>query len=286
MKNQVIEVLTNEHGKRVIQYWRDRGIDTMQHLGWNNDKAVDSIWRYYGVINEKFNNYNIKQVKEAGAEIIELPGDSKSVTPNSEIKPTYAGMKCSYKGDLAGVPDPIVHKMLEYQELHGNPRDVSVFEKRYYSGILFGGFTWSKTPEGNKFWAEVLADKNFDTFFKRYPELMPDTDTFDIQAALTRIESKLDLLLAEKADPEEVNKVDDFSVGDKVRVKSWKEIKAMTKKDEDGDRVYSDGSVFLKSEKIACGKIGEVILSIYLNYVPVRGEGWEYRLASQALEKI
>ena len=28
MKNQVIEVLNGEHGKKVIDYWRSKGVDT------------------------------------------------------------------------------------------------------------------------------------------------------------------------------------------------------------------------------------------------------------------
>lgn len=194
-------------------------------------------------------------------------------------------MKCSYKGDLSGVPDPIVHRMLKHQVAQGNPRDVSVFEKDRSNGVTLGGFNWDDTPEEYDFWRKVLKHKNFDTFFKRYPELMPDTDTSDIQAALERIESKIDRLLAEKADPE-VHTVEDFNVGDRVRVKSWKEIKAMTKNDEFGDRVYSDGNLFLIEEKPACGKIGEVIGIGGDDYLSVRGEGWGYILPPQALEKL
>ncbi len=28
MKNQVIKVLSEEHGKKVIEYWKSRGVDT------------------------------------------------------------------------------------------------------------------------------------------------------------------------------------------------------------------------------------------------------------------
>jgi len=28
MKNQVIEVLNKEHGKKVIEYWESKGVDT------------------------------------------------------------------------------------------------------------------------------------------------------------------------------------------------------------------------------------------------------------------
>lgn len=283
MKNQVIQVLTRSHGKKVIEYWKSQGVDTGVYAG-SITAADGGECRYYGVINGVFSNYTLSHVTMHQAEVIRLPEDNSDAV---EVQKTLnqVKMKCSYKGDLSGVPDPIVHKMLEHQELQGNKRDVSVFENNSCSNVSSGGFTWHDAPEGHDFWTDVLVGECFDVFFKRYPELLPEADAFDIQQALTRIEAKLDRLLKEKADPEEVNRAEDFSVGDKVRVKSWKEIKAMTKKDERGDRVYSDGSLFLREEKPACGKIGEVIRSVS-DYVPVRGEVWEYLLAPQALEKV
>lgn len=72
MKNQVIEVLTREHGEHVIQYWKDKGINTRQYRG-RNTKAAGNSARYYGVINGRFGSYKSSKVKAEGAEIIELP---------------------------------------------------------------------------------------------------------------------------------------------------------------------------------------------------------------------
>ena len=72
MKDQVIEVLDREHGKKVIDYWESKGIDTSDLLGIRTKKA-GSIFRYYGVIDGRFDCYSERQAAENNAEIIELP---------------------------------------------------------------------------------------------------------------------------------------------------------------------------------------------------------------------
>ena len=79
-----------------------------------------------------------------------------------------------YKGDLEGFPEEVVEAMLDYQEEQGNERDVTVFEteidRNGFSGDFSGGFTWRDTPEGFRFWQEVLGNKNFDLYFDKYPK--------------------------------------------------------------------------------------------------------------------
>lgn len=72
MKNQVIEVLDKEHGKKVIKYFQSIGVDTRRLKG-NVSAANSRVFRYYGVIDGKFANYSLCKVKDAGAEIITLP---------------------------------------------------------------------------------------------------------------------------------------------------------------------------------------------------------------------
>lgn len=72
MKNQVIEVLDSEHGKKVIQYWKDRGVDTSDFNG-SSTKSDGDEFRYYGVIDGCFDNYCVEYVMDAEAEIITLP---------------------------------------------------------------------------------------------------------------------------------------------------------------------------------------------------------------------
>lgn len=75
MKNKVIEVLDLEHGNKVIEYWKSKGVDT-RCLDGNNTKERENAFRYYGVIGGYFGCYSIAFVKEANAEIIELPEEN------------------------------------------------------------------------------------------------------------------------------------------------------------------------------------------------------------------
>ena len=75
MKNQVIQVLDMEHGKKVIEYWKSIGVDTLGMSG-SQTKKGDYLWRYYGVIDDRFGVYSERQAAKNGAEIIELPTES------------------------------------------------------------------------------------------------------------------------------------------------------------------------------------------------------------------
>ena len=72
MKNQVIEVLNEEQGKKVIEYWKSKGVDTGDVNGSCN-KADNDRFRYYGLINNCFSEYSIEYCESFNAEIIELP---------------------------------------------------------------------------------------------------------------------------------------------------------------------------------------------------------------------
>ena len=74
MKNQVIEVINKEHGKKVIEYWKSKGVDVRGFSG-NQTREDDSEFRFYGFINGEFNNYRRKSVNLYKAKIIELPDD-------------------------------------------------------------------------------------------------------------------------------------------------------------------------------------------------------------------
>ena len=74
MKNQVIEVLNKEHGKKVIEYWSSRGLDTKGLVGdCTKESLIGSYLRFYGVIDGKFDKYTEEDVSYYNAEIIELP---------------------------------------------------------------------------------------------------------------------------------------------------------------------------------------------------------------------
>ena len=65
MNNKVIKVLNTEHGKKVIEFFKQY-CDTGELEGTN-------INCYYGIINNEFDIWDIDEITEANAEIIELP---------------------------------------------------------------------------------------------------------------------------------------------------------------------------------------------------------------------
>ena len=75
MKNQVIEVLNREHGRRVTEYWKSKGVNTSVMMGARTKKGGD-LCRYYGVIDGCFDCYSEIQAAENNAEIIELPEEN------------------------------------------------------------------------------------------------------------------------------------------------------------------------------------------------------------------
>ena len=74
MKNEVIEVLDEEHGKKVIKYWKSIGVDTKGYVGdCTKESLFGSELRFYGVIDGCFSFYSEKEAAVKNAEIIELP---------------------------------------------------------------------------------------------------------------------------------------------------------------------------------------------------------------------
>ena len=65
MDNKVIKVLNEEHGRKVIEFWKQY-CDTYGLEG-------NGIGDYYGIIGGEFSICGIDKVLEANAEIIELP---------------------------------------------------------------------------------------------------------------------------------------------------------------------------------------------------------------------
>jgi hypothetical protein len=76
MKNQVIKVLNKEHGKKVIKYWKNIGVDVKDYLGQYTEEDCNTFI-YYGIIDGMFKNYSYKQVLNRNAEIIELHNEFK-----------------------------------------------------------------------------------------------------------------------------------------------------------------------------------------------------------------
>lgn len=65
MNNKVIKVLDIEHGKRVIEFWKQ----------YCDTRNFEGIWigGCYGIINGNFGVWSIDEIRLNNAEIIELP---------------------------------------------------------------------------------------------------------------------------------------------------------------------------------------------------------------------
>lgn len=59
------------------------------------------------------------------------------------------------------LPDFIIEQMLTNQEAQGNLRDINVFKKKIDAFKEQGGFNWSETPQGKKYWAVVFNTGRF-----------------------------------------------------------------------------------------------------------------------------
>jgi hypothetical protein len=72
LNNTVIKVLDREHGKKVIEWWKSKGVNTNNYGG---SCTLDSgaVCIYYGFINGYFSNHSLSEVKLYKAKIIELP---------------------------------------------------------------------------------------------------------------------------------------------------------------------------------------------------------------------
>jgi hypothetical protein len=108
-ENEVIKVLNPEHGAKVIEYWKNRGVDTGDYDGQmcevNRNKCI-----YYGVINSCFNNFNDAEVANSKAKIITLPEDKTPLEICREkykagmmIKSTVGTVDTLTEKDVAGI---------------------------------------------------------------------------------------------------------------------------------------------------------------------------------------
>ena len=62
MEDHVIKVLTPEHGAEVIKYFRSLGIKTTYEG--KNCESNEDTYIYYGVIDGRFDNYRLGNVKD------------------------------------------------------------------------------------------------------------------------------------------------------------------------------------------------------------------------------
>ena len=113
MKNQVIEVLNKEHGKRVIEYWKSRGVDTRAMKGsFTKENGADE--RYYGVIQNDFDCYSISFVRKYNAEIIELPSAFPNELTSEQTKKSIDLMSKGIGLEDRPFPKPMLVSMFPF----------------------------------------------------------------------------------------------------------------------------------------------------------------------------
>lgn len=113
MKNQVIEVLDREHGRKVIECWKSKGVDTSGIYG-SLTKEDGEEFRYYGVINKKFNCYTIEFVRKCNAEIIELPSDFTNEFTSEQTKKSVDLMSKGAGLEDRPFPKPMIVSMFPF----------------------------------------------------------------------------------------------------------------------------------------------------------------------------
>ena len=113
MENKVIEVLNKEHGKKVIEYWKSKGVNTRGLIG-SSTKERRSETRYYGVINEYFGCYSINFVKDANAKIIELPDDFANEFTSKQTEKSIHLMSKGIELEDRPFPKPMLVSMFPF----------------------------------------------------------------------------------------------------------------------------------------------------------------------------
>ena len=81
-------------------------------------------------------------------------------------------MNTPFKGRIDRLPDFIGEKLMNLQELQGNKRDISVFERKLFADKNEGGVDWDKTRQKFYFWDRVLLEKDINLYLAWFkPEL-------------------------------------------------------------------------------------------------------------------
>jgi hypothetical protein len=77
LDNTVIKVKNQKHGKEVLKWFLEQGVSIPSHFldpGYYFSTAtLRDTFIYYGVVNDKFDNFSSSLVKSHDLEIIELP---------------------------------------------------------------------------------------------------------------------------------------------------------------------------------------------------------------------
>jgi hypothetical protein len=145
MKNQVIKCLTPEHGKKILDYWKSKGVDTSDKTG-TSCESDNHPWIYYGVISGRFENYSYNDVKLYDAEIIELPEEEFDMNTNEgrlayakkhyPVGTKYRGLKLN--GDIeSGISKVLCNpKDNQYGNIDAGPHWLYLYNENKWADIV------------------------------------------------------------------------------------------------------------------------------------------------------
>ena len=112
MKNQVIEALNEEHGKKIIQYWKSQGFKNKYRLTGTSTRENEGEYRYYGIISGELDNYSQIEVNINKAEIILLP--TEKYEEEYFIGESYVVKNVAYAYSIETLSDGTLCLMTDY----------------------------------------------------------------------------------------------------------------------------------------------------------------------------
>src|SRR5690554_1279010 len=193
--NTVIEVLDREHGKKVIEFFKSKGVDTRDLEG-VFCKADSNLARFYGVVDGRFDHWPAFSLK--GVKIITLPEYPKvmevsdnedfreslkrvvfmekkdrflawdGATTLEEAEDSIEVIPWLYARDIQPKPDTMTKEKEIREWLEELPDGYRERALKNYYGLparslpyaILNAFTWRDTPEKHKFW-NAVADWAF-----------------------------------------------------------------------------------------------------------------------------
>ncbi len=184
---RIIEEQENQGNKPDIKvFQKDRFANEVTGgFNWSKTKNGMNFWGI--VIGERkfdffYNHYSeYKKYDDSITEKIQINPISVSDLDklNSNVPNEFGITSKDMIGDLAGFPIGVVVRMMEEQEKHGKTckPDIKVFQQNRCAGSGADGFLWADTEDGHNFWSDVISHKDYDKFFKKYPEYKKYNDS-------------------------------------------------------------------------------------------------------------
>lgn len=88
-----------------------------------------------------------------------------------ELRYVYKVKEDDLIGELSGFPVEVAQKKVDNQYMQTGASDVKIFQNKVFVSKCGGGFFWSHTVDGERFWRGVIEDKDFSSFFEKNPKV-------------------------------------------------------------------------------------------------------------------